>query len=77
VTESVTTTHYGTSKNLPLGPTAGYMTWESFGVIVSDAGEGLFHNATIRCMGANLGGKESWEGEGYCFYTSKMEKKYL
>ncbi len=75
VTESVTTSYYGTSKAFPLGPDRIYMTWESFGVLVSDTGEGLFHNATIRCMGANLAEKGSWEGEGYCAYTLKDGEK--
>jgi len=30
VTESVTTSYYGTSKVLPFGPDSGYMTWETF-----------------------------------------------
>ena len=58
VTESVTTSYYGTSKSLPLGSDRIYATWESFGVVLSDTGQGsLFHNVTIRCIGAYLGGK--------------------
>jgi hypothetical protein len=75
VTESVTAGYYGTSKALPLGPDRGYMSWESFGVVVSDTGEGLFHNATIRCIGTNFAEKGSWEGEGYCTYTLKDGEK--
>ena len=75
VTESVTTGYYMTSKPLPLGPDRGYMTWESFGVVVSDTGEGLFHNATIRCIGTTFGEKGSWESEGYCAYTLKDGEK--
>jgi hypothetical protein len=75
VTESVTSSYYGTSKMLPLGPDRGYMTWESFGVLVSDTGEGLFHNVTIRCTGANFAEKGSWEGESYCAYTLKDGEK--
>ena len=71
VTESVTTTYYGTAKLLPLGPDRGYMTWESFGVTLTETGEGLFHNATVRCIGANFGEKENWEGQGYCTWTLK------
>jgi len=81
VTESVTTGYYGTSKVLPLGPVGaygpdrGYATWESFGVIVSDTGEGLFHNATIRCTGVNFWEKGGFENEGYCAYTLKDGEK--
>jgi hypothetical protein len=75
VTESVTTSYYGTSKAFPLGPNRGYMTWESFAVVISDTGEGLFHTATLRCMGANFTEKGSWEGEGYCAYTLKDGEK--
>jgi hypothetical protein len=75
VTESVTTSYYGTYKVLPFGPDRGYATWESFGVVVSDTGEGLFHNVTIRCIGANMTDKESTENEGYCAYTLKDGEK--
>lgn len=75
VTESVTTSYYGTDKGLPLGPGRGYVTWESFGVVISDTGEGLFHSATLRCIGAYFGEKGSWEGEGYGFYTLKDGEK--
>jgi hypothetical protein len=75
VTESVTTSYYATSKTLPLGPDRVYLTWEAFGVVLSDTGQGLFHNVTIRCIGANRGEKESWEGEGSCYYTLKDGEK--
>jgi hypothetical protein len=75
VTESTTASYYGTSKMFPLGPDRGYLTWESFGVVVSDTGQGLFHGVTVRCAGANLGEKGSWEGEGYCAYTLKDGEK--
>ena len=75
VTESVTTSYYGTSKVLPFGPDSGYMTWETFGVTVSDTGGGLFHNVTLRCIGANFWEKGSWESEGYGTYTLKDGEK--
>ena len=75
VTESVTTSYYATSKTLPLGPDRGYTTYESFGVVLSDTGAGLFHNVTIRCIITNFGEKGSWEGEGYCAYTLKDGEK--
>jgi len=75
VTESVTTSYYGTSKVVPLGPDRVYVTWESFGVVVSDTGGGLFHNTTIRCAGAYLAEKGSWESDVYGFYTLKDGEK--
>lgn len=75
VTESFTTCYYGTPKVLPLGPDRGYTTVESFGVTLSETGEGLFHNATIRCILANFWEKEAWEGEGYCTWTLKDGEK--
>ena len=53
VSETCTTTYYVTSKILPLGEGIFYMTYEGIGTSVSDTGEGLFHNATIRNLGAN------------------------
>jgi hypothetical protein len=75
VTESVTGSYYGTSKMLPFGPDRAYATWEVFGVILSDTGEGLFHNTTNRCVGAWFGERGNWEGEGYCTYTLKDGEK--
>jgi hypothetical protein len=50
--EPNTTTYYSTSKVLPLGEGRMALTYEAFGVVISDKEEGLFHNATVR----NLGG---------------------
>jgi hypothetical protein len=75
VSESATTSFYGTSKVLPLGPDRAYVTWETFGVVVSDTGAGLFHNVTVHCTGAYLGEKGSWESKGYCAYTLKDGEK--
>ncbi|MGD0022823.1 MAG: hypothetical protein ABSC54_11045 [Smithellaceae bacterium] len=74
-TESVTTSYYGTYKGLPLGPDSRYVTWESFGVLISDTSKGLFHGTTIHCMGTSLYGKESWDSESYCAYTMKDGEK--
>jgi hypothetical protein len=75
VTESITGSYYSTSKVLPLGQDRYYTTWESFGVIFSDTGEGLFHNTTNRCIGVYLAEKGSWEGEGNCTYVLKDGEK--
>jgi hypothetical protein len=50
--EPVTTTFYVTSKVLPLGEGRMAMTYEAIGLVNSDTGEGLFHNATIRLLGS-------------------------
>jgi hypothetical protein len=56
--EPVTTTFYVTSKVLPLGEGRMALTYEGIGVMISDTGEGLFHNATVR----NLGGMSIEKG---------------
>ncbi len=50
--ESTTTSYYFTSKVVPLGEGRAHMTYEAFGVTISDTGEGLFHGATIRGLGS-------------------------
>ncbi len=49
--EPNTTTYYSTSKVLPLGEGRMALTYEAFGVVINDKGEGLFHNATLRLLG--------------------------
>jgi hypothetical protein len=52
IIEPVTSTWYGTFKNLPLDKDCIFQTWEAFGVVMSETGKGLFHGATVRCMGS-------------------------
>ncbi len=52
VSETCTTTFYGTFKVLPLGDGVVFLTYEGIGTTVSDTGGGLFHNATLRVLGA-------------------------
>jgi len=52
VTEPGTTTYYVTAKVLPLDEGRLYMAYEAIGATVMDKGEGLFHNATVRALGA-------------------------
>lgn len=42
-TESTTTSYYVTLKTISLGEGRAHMTYEAFGVTISDTGEGLFH----------------------------------
>lgn len=51
VTESLTNIYYVMPKILPLGNGRVAMTYEAFGVTLSDIPEGLFHNATSRVLG--------------------------
>jgi hypothetical protein len=75
VTESVTTGYYGTLKLLPLGADRALSIWESFGTVVADTGEGLFHGATIRCLGKTFTEKGNFEADGNCSYTMKDGEK--
>jgi hypothetical protein len=61
----VTVSLFATTMTLPLGPHGTYVAWESYGVVASDTGEGLFHGATNRCVGAFFSAQGTVEGEGY------------
>ena len=63
VSETVTTTFYVTSKILPLGEGTFYMTYEGIGTTITDTGEGLFDNSTIRVLGTNKIEKGSYKDE--------------
>jgi hypothetical protein len=52
VSETGTTTIYATSKVLPLGEGSVFITYEGIGLVISDTGGGLFHNATVRSLGS-------------------------
>ena len=52
VSGTSSTTWYATSKILPIGEGIFYMTYEGFGVNISDKADSLFHNATARTLGA-------------------------
>lgn len=51
VAEAVTTTYYVVSKVLPVGEGRVFMNYEATGLVLANAGEGLFHEATIRVLG--------------------------
>ena len=68
--ESLTTSYYVTSKVIPLGEGRAYMAYETFGVVVSETGEGLFHGATIRALGGMTIEKGVFNDEkGYGVYN--------
>jgi len=52
VTESVTTTYYATPKVVPLGADRVVMSYDAIGLTISDMGQGLFHQGTIRIIGS-------------------------
>jgi hypothetical protein len=54
IVEPITLTFYSTSKVLPLGEGSSFNTFETFGVLMSDEGKGLFHEATNHMAGSML-----------------------
>jgi hypothetical protein len=76
IIEPVTSTWYGTFKNLPLDKDCLFQTWEGFGVIISDTGTGLFHEATVRTMGSLYWEKGVFKDDlGYGSYLLKNGDK--
>jgi len=63
MTESLTNIYYVTPKILPLGEGRVAMTYEAFGVTLSDTTEGLFHNATSRVLGGMTFDKTIYKDE--------------
>jgi hypothetical protein len=54
ITEPITLTWHATSKVLPLGEGSNFSTFEVYGVLMSDEGKGLFHEATYHAAGSVL-----------------------
>ncbi len=63
VTESVTTTYYVTPRVLPVGAERFTMSYDAIGLTISDMGQGLFHNATVRAIGSFTSEKGQWNDE--------------
>ena len=60
----------GTLKDLPMGQGRVQMTYEIMGVGIGDTPEDLFHNASIRCLGAFLAVKGEYkDNSGFCVHT--------
>ena len=67
---SATLGYSGTFKVLPMGQERAQMTYEVFGVYISDTGEGIFHNSSFRCLGAQHIVRGAYEDDsGFCVYT--------
>jgi hypothetical protein len=52
VTESSTSSFSSTGKVVPLGEDRLFLSYEAIGLNVNDTGKGLFHNSTLRVLGA-------------------------
>jgi hypothetical protein len=52
VSGTSTVSWYATSKILPIGEGIVYMTYEGFGVNITDKADSLFNNSTARSLGA-------------------------
>jgi hypothetical protein len=60
----------GTFKMLAMGQERVQITYETLGVIMSDTGEGIFHNAAFRCIGAMHVVKGAFDDDsGFCVAT--------
>ena len=64
VTESITTIYYATAKFVPLGADRGFMSYDAIGLTISDTGQGLFHQGTVRIVGSLTNEK------GYPYFTT-------
>ncbi len=52
ITEPITLTFQTTSKAIPMGEASSLVTFDALGVLMSDDGKGLFHEATLHAAGA-------------------------
>ncbi len=52
VNESATTTYYATAKVVPMGADRAFMSYDAIGLTISDTGQGLFHQGTVRILGS-------------------------
>ncbi len=69
-TISLTAVYAGTYKSVGLGPERYYMTYEHTGVLMSDTGEGILHNATIHCLGGHSSVNGNYDNDsGLCTAT--------
>jgi hypothetical protein len=68
-TGSVTCTWGGAFKAIPMGQERVQMNYEMMGVIIGDTPEDLFHNASLRCLGALHAVKGETNDSGFCVHT--------
>jgi hypothetical protein len=69
-TSSYTAIFAGTYKAVGTGPDEFQMTYEHTGAMLSDTGEGIFHMATLHCMGSQYVVKGNYDNDsGFCYLT--------
>jgi hypothetical protein len=69
-TTSITAIYAGTFKAIAMGEERVQITYEHTGAMLSDTGEGIFHNATIHCIGSSHVVKGNYENDsGFCAVT--------
>lgn len=69
-TVSTLTFSSSTLKLLSMGQERVHVTYEALGLSLNDKGEGLFHNASMRCIGANHAVNGAFDDDfGFCVYT--------
>ena len=69
-TTSSTNGYSTTFKVIAMGQERVQITYETLGVIISDTGEGIWHNASFRCIGAMHVVKGAFDDDsGFCVVT--------
>jgi len=69
-TTSVTAIYSGIFKAVGMGPERFQMTYEHTGAMISDTGEGIFHNATFHCIGSTYAVNGGYDNDsGFCSVT--------
>ena len=68
-TGTMTLIYRGTYKALPIGQERLQMSYEIMGVIIGDTSDVLFHNASVRCLGALHAVKGESNNNGFCVGT--------
>jgi hypothetical protein len=78
ISETLTSTWYSTGKVVSLGEGRDFGIFESTGVLISDEGKGLFHEATARILGSYLIEKGvSMNYGGYiCYFLKNGDKVF-
>jgi hypothetical protein len=67
---SYTAIYAGTWKAVGMGQDRYQMTYEHTGAMISDTGEGIFHNATFHCIGSHSSVNGNYDDDsGLCTIT--------
>ena len=69
-TTSYTSIYSGTYKAIGMGQERFQMTYEHTGAMISDTGEGIFHSATLHCIGSMYVVNGNYDdNSGFCIVT--------